>query len=256
LLITDLDDAAAGLFQARVQEFLQVLADDAPRWEQISTASFPTAEALLNEVTRRAPDLVCCYRNLATAAWKQPYSLGVHLDVLLQCCSAPVLVLPHPRADYASTHALSGTARVMAVIDALSGNDRLVNTAAGVVADSGTLFLTHIEDGLAFDRYMEAIGKIASIDTDAARADIAARLLEDSRNYIDSCNAAIAAARPDIELRSILAFGRHFEAYKAGIEQHQVDLLVMTGKDDTQMAMHSQAWPLAVELRQIPLLIL
>jgi len=256
LVVSDLEDDVAARFLRRLQSFLPVLAAEKPRWDCISTARFSTAEALLNEVTRRAPDLVCCYRNLATTAWKQPYSLGVHLDVLLQCCAAPVLVVPHPKAGYAATHALSATRTVMAVVDALSDDDRLVNTAVRMVATDGSLFLTHIEDGVVFDRYLDAIGKIASIDTEQAREEIAKRLLEDSRNYFDSCQAAIAQARPDITQQRVLAFGRHLDAYRSSIDEHRIDLLVMNGKDDSQMAMHSQAWPLAIELRQIPLLIL
>jgi hypothetical protein len=40
------------------------------------------------------------------------------------------------------------------------------------------------------------------------------------------------------------------------IEQHEVDLLVLNTKDDDQFAMHGISYALAVELRQIPLLML
>ena len=52
---------------------------------------------------------------------------------------------------------------------------------------------------------------------------------------------------------------------KVGAEKEQsafyqaidrVDLLVMNTKDEDQLAMHGLAYPLAVELRQIPLLML
>jgi hypothetical protein len=40
------------------------------------------------------------------------------------------------------------------------------------------------------------------------------------------------------------------------ITQHHIDLLVFNTKDDDQLAMHGLAYPLAIELRQIPLLML
>ncbi len=40
------------------------------------------------------------------------------------------------------------------------------------------------------------------------------------------------------------------------IDEHKVDLLVMYAKDEDQLAMHGRTYPLAVELRHIPLLML
>ena len=38
--------------------------------------------------------------------------------------------------------------------------------------------------------------------------------------------------------------------------EDEVDLLVLNTKDDDQLAMHGLAYPLAIELREIPLLLL
>ena len=51
-------------------------------------------------------------------------------------------------------------------------------------------------------------------------------------------------------------FGHHLFEYRRLIEQHEVDLLVLNTKDEDQLAMHGIAYALAVELRQIPLLML
>ena len=51
-------------------------------------------------------------------------------------------------------------------------------------------------------------------------------------------------------------FGHHLAEYKRLIEQQEVDLLVLNTKDENQLAMHGMAYALAVELRQIPLLML
>ncbi len=44
--------------------------------------------------------------------------------------------------------------------------------------------------------------------------------------------------------------------YLKHIDEKQVDLLVLNTKDGDQLAMHGLAYPLAVEVRQIPLLML
>ena len=44
--------------------------------------------------------------------------------------------------------------------------------------------------------------------------------------------------------------------YKRLIDEHAVDLLVLNTKDEDQLAMHGIAYALAVEMRQIPLLML
>ena len=46
------------------------------------------------------------------------------------------------------------------------------------------------------------------------------------------------------------------ERYKELGQKPQVDLLVMNTKDEDQLAMDGIAYPLAVELREIPLLML
>ena len=50
--------------------------------------------------------------------------------------------------------------------------------------------------------------------------------------------------------------GHRLSEYKRLIGEHEVDLLVMNTKDAEQHAMHGMAYPLAVELRDIPLLML
>ena len=49
---------------------------------------------------------------------------------------------------------------------------------------------------------------------------------------------------------------RHVLGYKELVEENEIDLLVMYTKDEEQLAMHGIAYPLAVELRATPLLML
>ena len=44
--------------------------------------------------------------------------------------------------------------------------------------------------------------------------------------------------------------------YRALVREHEVDLLIMETKDEDQLAMHGLAHPLAIEIREIPLLMI
>ena len=57
-------------------------------------------------------------------------------------------------------------------------------------------------------------------------------------------------------MREVVTLGHHLDEYKRLVIEHDVDLLVMNTKDDDQMAMHGLAYPLAVELRGVPMLLL
>ena len=144
----------------------------------------------------------------------------------------------------------------MAVTGHMTGDNRLVSYAARFTEQGGSLLLAHVEDDQVFERYMEAISKIASIDTAPAREDIQARLLKDPTDFIESCREGLAASAPSLEVGSIVTRGHRIREYRGLIEEHEVDLLVMNTKDDDQLAMHGLAYPLAVELRSIPLLML
>ena len=59
-----------------------------------------------------------------------------------------------------------------------------------------------------------------------------------------------------LQIQAIVTTGHRLGEYKRLIEEHDVDLLVMNTKDDEQLAMHGLAYPLAVEIRNTPLLLL
>ncbi len=132
----------------------------------------------------------------------------------------------------------------------------MVNYSAHVTQPGGRLLLGHVEDDAIFERYMEAIAKISSIDTDLARQQIQDRLLKDPEDYIESCKAGLARSAPEITVEAMVASGHHIRVYRHLIDEHEVDLLVMNTKDEDQLAMHGLAYPLAIELRTIPLLML
>ena len=255
LVVTDLRGAGATAFRDQVRDFLTVLGNGV-QWDLADSDSFDTTKALLERVHQLRPDLICTYRNLHSEAWRWPYSLGEHLDVLTQIVACPVLVLPHPQAMRANSHTLQGTDIVMAVTTHLAGDNSLVNNAAGFTNDGGTLWLAHVEDERSFGRFIDAISKIDAIDTDTARERILAQMLKEPRDYIRSCKEEIINHRPSVRVEEIVTVGSRLTEFRRLIDKYTVDLLVMHTKNEDQSAMHGLAYPLAVELRETPLLLL
>lgn len=257
LVVTDREEAQARSFGRQVRGFLAVLGSDTElQWRDVAGSEFQTAGELLALVQSTAPDLICTYRNLHSSAWRWPYSLGTHLDLLTQHLDVPVMVLPHPQAERSADHAMENTDTVMAITDHLAGDHRLVNYGLRFARDNGTLWLTHVEDEATFERYMEAVSKIPSIDTDEARDRLREQLLKEPLDYIAGCADVLGTEKCAINIQHEVTFGCHLSEYKRLIQEHSVDLLIMNTKDDDQLAMHGMAYALAVELREIPLLML
>ena len=257
LVVTDRDEQGAKRFGETVRGFLHILSvDGAIAWRDVNGSEFHTAGDLLELIDSTKPGLICTYRNLHSGAWKLPYSLGDHLDLLTQHTSVPVMVLPHPEAQRSAEHALKTTKKVMAITDHLAGDQHLVNCAVRFTAEGGTLWLTHVEDEATFERYIEAVSKIPTIDTDEARKTIGEQLLKDPREFIAGIREILRGEGLSLSVEAQVTFGHHLSEYRSLIEQHKVDLLVLNTKDEDQLAMHGIAYELAVELRHIPLLML
>ncbi len=255
LVVTDLSDSEAAPLLSRVRSFLSVLAQDL-EWLHLGGADFVSVGGLLERVEGAAPDLVVTYRHLHSNAWQWPHGLGEYLDVLTQATDIPVLVLPHPDAERALAHAVVNTDCVMAITDQLTADARLVSYALSFTAPSGTCWLTHIESQRQFDHFQSAVEKIPEIESDDARQLVAAQLLKEPRDYIESCRRVIEAQGVPVEIKSIVAMGDRVAEYCRLVEDHRADLLVLNTLDGDQLAMHGQAYPLAVALRSIPLLML
>ena len=257
LVISDGDGSAAEEFAARSRSFLEILDQrENLRWTTVSGSEYGTVPDLLDRVETERPGLICTHRHLHSESWRWPYTLGEYLDVLTQATTTPVLVIPHPERPEFQQLAGRRPRSVMAMTDHLTGDHRLVNYAAHVTHPGGRLLLGHVEDDAIFERYMEAISKISTINTDVARKEIKARLLKDPEDYVDSCRKGLARVWPELTVEAMVTSGHHIRAYRRLVEEHKVDLLVMNTKDEDQLAMHGLAYSLAIELRAIPLLLL
>lgn len=256
LVVTDMPAAQTADYTATVQAFMSDLDPSRFQWHQLAGDQYQTTGELLEKCERIGADLIFAYRNLHSEGWQFPHSLGEHLDVLLQRARQPVMVLPHPKAGYADEHAMKNTSRVMAVTDHLSNDHQLVNHAQFFTRDGGHLYLTHIEDEAYFSRVMEAISKIPNLDTRQSETLLREQLLKAPRDYIKSCETGLKAAGKNLQVHEIVTFGHRLSDYKGFIDRYRVDLLAMHTRDEDQLAMHGMAYPLAIELRQIPLLML
>jgi hypothetical protein len=257
LIITDLEAEQAQHFRDTVIEFLHFPCGDNERqFFVINGNEYTTTSDLLKLLSSYSPDLICTYRNLHSDAWRFPHSLGEHLDVMLQKIDIPVMVLPHPLAGYQSEHALQDTSDVMVVTDMQAVNDNLINYAAAFTDPAGDLYLTHVENEQIFERYMDAISKIEVIDTELARTRLREQLLKEPEEYFHSCAEMLRQHYPQMRVNSLVIFSEVVAEYRHQIASRKLDLLVLSAKDERQYAMHSVAYPLAVELRHIPLLLI
>jgi nucleotide-binding universal stress UspA family protein len=257
MVLTDLDDEAAESFAGLAGKYT-----GAGGSREISTqrvikgADFSTIEECLELIAVGKPDLICTYRGLHSDCWRWGQSLGSYVEVLTQTVSVPVLVFPHPAAAETLSAAEAGCRHVMAMTDHLAGESCLVNAALFFTPAQGTLHLTNLEDQQVFERYMEAIDKIPTIDSAAARDSVLAQILKEARDYIQSCRTVVEEQGLDVEIQETVDLGLHVADYKRLAAARDVDLLVMNTKDSGQLAMHGLAYELAVELNDIPLLLL
>ena len=255
LVVSDRDERGAAAFGDRVQSLLTVLERvENIRWRVVHGGEYDSVPALLELVEAERPGLICTYRHLHSDSWRWPYTLGEYIDVLTQVTTTPIMVLPHPERQ--PERPVRHTKVVMAMTDHLVGDHKLVNWAARFTDEDGRLVLANVEDDAALDRFIETIGRIPSIDTDHARDAIEDRLERDVRAYMESCADEIVRAALTIAVESVVAHGHHLTEYSRLVEQHEADLLVMHTKDEDQLAMHGLAYPLAIEVRSVPLLLL
>lgn len=257
LIISDLEFTEHESYEDKIRIFSKhININKKDQWLSLSKSDYKTTQDLIDKIDKLKPDLIITYRNLQSSAWQFSHSLGEYLDVLIQKIAIPVIVTPHPQDKNSYQHAFQDTNVVMAITDHLASENDLVNYAVQFTEKEGELYLMHIEDTATFDYYMNVISKISTIDTDDARDKISEQLLKAPSDYIHSVESILQQENLSITIHKVVSFGHQLTEYRKYIEQHKVDLLVMNTKDKEQVAMHGLAYPLVVELRAIPLLLI
>jgi len=261
LVVSDLPREASSALEASVRGFLSTI-DSAEQMTWVDLAREDWADPrpgdpvdnLLAQIHSREPDLIVTYRHLLDTNKNSPYTLGSVVDTLTQAIDTPVLLLPPP-TDAGYAH-LGGTHRVMVVTDHLTGNDKLVNFGVEFTHREGTLYLAHIEDLAHVERFLDAIDKLRRFDSNLAREEIPAKLLSLPADYIASIVTALKQQEIRETLVPIVRMGHRLTDYRQLVDAHEIDLLILSGRDASQLAMHGTAHALAVELRDKPLLLI
>ena len=89
-----------------------------------------------------------------------------------------------------------------------------------------------------------------------ARKRLGEQLLKEPDDYFRSCADVLKQHYPRMRVNSLVIFSESVAEYRHQTDSRKLDLLVLSAKDERQNAMHSVAYPLAVELRHIPLLLI
>jgi nucleotide-binding universal stress UspA family protein len=257
MVMTDLPVDGSRRFAKDVEEFLRVIGEKGSvEWQEHHVSPGEDVGALLEVIERCRPKLICCYRNLHGRARSFPFSLGAQVDVLTQATTTPVLLLPAPTSENRLVPGCVATNTVMVLTDHLTGSDRLIDYGVGFASDRGALVLAHLEDDATFERYISTIAKIPALDTEVARVEIFNQLLKEPKDYIESVRRVVLEQFPGLTVHKEVRMGHHVSDCREIIDQHAIDLVVMNTKDEDQLAMHGLAYPLAIELRDLPLLLL
>ncbi len=257
LIVTDQTAEHHQTAEERARQVLDGLEGDAPEeFALMGPESFRTVAEFLERLGQAAPDLVVTHRNLFEDGYRPQHSLGIYVDEMTQATPYPVLLLPRP--DLPEEKAILGrTSQVLAVTDHMAGDSRIVNFAVHFTAPGGKCILSHIEQGRVFERYMNVIEKIPSIETENARKVILDQLLKEPRDFIASCIEVLQAlGGVDVELEAVVELGHTVDDYRRLLEQHKVNLLVMETCAPDQLAMDPRTYSLAIEFKRRPLLLI
>ncbi|MEM1000656.1 MAG: hypothetical protein AAGN35_26620 [Bacteroidota bacterium] len=256
LLITDLPTEDLPPYRERVQHYLD---PEFPRGDYrldcLARGDWSNWADLRQSLDEFRPDLVVTYRLLRVAHQEIVTSLGVYVDSMTQVTDYPVLLLPNPRLKgYAHGPEQLGT--VLVATEHMYADHSLVNYGIRFTPQGKKLMLCHVEDEATFNYFMKAIEKIPELDSDLAREKLAEQLVAMPHHYAESVRAEIDAHQKPLELHSVIEFGHLITNYRDLIAREPVSLLAFTTKDDTQLAMHSLGYSLAVEFRNLPVLLI
>lgn len=256
LLITDLEGEQHTSLTNDVRAWLERALGDEPTWQSLSGADYDDIYALVQAIETNPVDLIVTYRNLKDDAWRYPYSLGHYLNVLTREIGTPVIVIPNPHEFPERAWKDTGTDAVMVVTDHLAGDAALVNWGVRLSERGATLFLTHIEDDAVFERYMQTISKIPAIDTEQARALIAAQLLQEPHDYVTRCRDVLESAGVPLRVEEVVRMGHRVHEYEELARKNNIDLLVFHDHEHGNVAMHGAARSLVIAMRHTPIFLL
>ena len=254
LWVSDLDKQDAEPYAQACQEYLTDAGSDLIGEVSILPKELShDLNTLIEEISKRSPDLIVTHRNLHSDA-SFGYTLGDHIEVLTQVTHVPILLCPHH--SHWRAEQLGAPKKVMVLTDQLSANPVLIDAALSLVRDQGQITLAHIEDESQFNRFIDSISKIPELDTEIARSSIQAQLFKETEDFVEAIKTALLEKQREVTVHSEIQMGHTLRTYVSMVEVHQIDMVVMQSKVEDQVAIHGLSYPLAVELDQLPMLLL
>ena len=253
LLISDLGDEEASQYLIEVEKFFTD-ASVPPKITHLAKEKSVDLDNLLSEIDRLSPDLIITHRHLHSSQANNIYTLGDHIEVLTQITSVPILLFPHHQSWRKDQ--FSPPDRIMVLSDQLSDNPTLVDAAVSVLSTPGHLLLAHVEDEATFEYYLKIIAKLPELDTELAREQIKEQLLKEAELFTEAITKSFQDGKTEIITSSYVSMGHPLKKYVSLVKENQIDLVVIQGKDEEQVAILGMSYALAVELNELPLLIL
>jgi len=227
----------------------------ASTWTVFDETQIDSVRDLLEKVEAVRPDLVVVARDFKSDKENLVYGLSNYVDTLTQVCREPVLLLPKNCIEELSS-SLQRPLEIMVQTNHLTGDNRLINWGVHFASPSGELYLIHIEDDLTFNYYEDIISKIPEIHSDHAMKKIRETLIKLPTDFIDEVKDRLGEMLPELNVEGVVRLGHRIEDYRALLDKHKIDLLIINTKVEGQLAMSGNAYSIAVEFRETSILLL
>ncbi|MEO1437584.1 MAG: hypothetical protein AAFV80_18745, partial [Bacteroidota bacterium] len=218
--------------------------------ESLVVQDFSDWQALESAILTRKPDLIIAERLLKENDKSFQHSLGVYLEAITQRINIPLLVLPVDQAFQLRPEGeiLVGTGHQYV-------DDSLIHFAAYFAQGSAKLRIVHVEDIDTFNYYLDAIERIPELHSSIVRETLMEELKNRPIHYFEQVKRALGEANHPTEVEIFSEAGRVIEVYRELITHHPVDLIIFEADDDSQLAMHSVGYSIAIEFQNIPVLL-
>lgn len=255
LIISDCEAEVTERFQIQLQNYLSALTtqEQSLNLQLLCTEQSQDLDQLLETINDLNPQLIVTHRHLHSQNKEHLYTLGDHIEVLTQITEVPILLFP--KAIVQNKNPLEVPNKILILTDQLLEHPSLVDYALSFMGETGQLSLAHIEDEIQFERYMDMVSKIPEIDTESARNCLKEQMYKDAQDFFSVIDQSIKDEKLNIEVRASFRMGHKLKTYVSIASEDAVELVVIQGKDEDQIAMHGLSYPLAVELNHLPLLI-
>ncbi len=255
LIISDCEAEVTQRFQIQLQNYLSALTtqEQSLNLQLLCTEQSQDLDQLLETINDLNPQLIVTHRHLHSQNKEHLYTLGDHIEVLTQITEVPILLFP--KAIVQNKNPLEVPNKILILTDQLLEHPSLVDYALSFMGETGQLSLAHIEDEIQFERYMDMVSKIPEIDTESARNCLKEQMYKDAQDFFSVIDQSIKDEKLNIEVRASFRMGHKLKTYVSIASEDAVELVVIQGKDEDQIAMHGLSYPLAVELNHLPLLI-